>query len=80
MDGQRQQDSGGANRSRAKPKRGRRKVQLPDKLGIACPAGTRDRIEAAAESDGFAPADWMRHAIRSALDASRKRADRRGES
>ena len=52
------------------------RVRLPDKVTIACPAGTRDRIEAAAERDGMTPADWHRRLVRRGVEAS-ERADRR---
>ena len=59
--------------ARAKPRRGRRKAHYPDKIGVACPAGTRDRIEEAAAFDRLSPAEWMRRALRLALEAARKR-------
>lgn len=54
-----------------------RPVRLPEKVMIACPAGTRERIEAAALGEGRAPADWHRRLIRRGLDAARKARTRR---
>ena len=63
-------------RAPARPRRGRMKARLTDKMGIACPPGTRDKIEEAADFDGLTPAEWMRAAIRAALEATRKRRER----
>lgn len=69
------QNDGAASGHRARVKRRGRTggPRLPDKIGIACPARTRDRIEEAAAFDGLTPAEWLRQAIRLALEASRKR-------
>ena len=63
-------------RARAKRRRGRTKARLTDRLAIACPPGTRDRIEEAADFDGLTPSEWMRAAFRTALEANRKRRER----
>lgn len=72
------QSGGAPSTSRARDKRrpkGRR-AWLPDKIAVACPPGTRERIEVAAAADGLTPAEWMRAAFRAALEASRKRRER----
>lgn len=65
--------AGGGSRAPAKRRPTRLKARLTDKIGIACPPGTRDRIEAAADFDGMTPAEWLRAVIRAALEAARKR-------
>lgn len=60
-------------RARKGRRRGRRGIRLPDAVTIKCPPGTRDRIEEAADFDGLTPAEWLRAALRAALDAARKR-------
>jgi len=63
--------------ARARDRRsGPRVTRLPDKIAVACPAGTRSAVVAAAESDGMAPADWLRKLVRNGLDAARKRRER----
>ena len=52
--------------------------RLPDQLTIKCPAGTRRALEREAEHEGMPPADYLRRMVRRALDASRKRRERRG--
>ena len=66
----------GDARARNGRRRGRRAIRLPDAVTIKCPPGTRNRIEAAALHDGLTPAEWLRAAIRTALDAARKRMTR----
>ena len=68
MDGQ---TSGGAS-SRGSE----RLTRLPDTVFVKVPAGTRDAIERAANSEGMPSPDWMRRLIRRGLDASRKRRER----
>lgn len=71
----------GAASSRARARVGgrpARRIRLPDKIAVACPPGTRQRIEAAAEHDGMTPADWLRRVLRLALEAARKRQARGG--
>ena len=72
------QDDGAGSKRRAREGRGprRRRTWLPDRIAVACPPGTRDRIEEAAAADGLTPAEWMRAAFRTALEAARKRRDR----
>ena len=53
-----------------------RTVRLPDKIAVACPAGTRAAIEKAAEGDGMPPADWLRKLVRNGTEAARKRRER----
>lgn len=60
-------------RASARERRPKRRAWLPDKIAVACPPGTRKRIEAAAEHDGLTPAEWMRAALRASLEAARKR-------
>ena len=67
-------------RERAKRRRGRRRAHYPDKIGIACPAGYRKRIEKEAAEAGMSPAEWMRAAFRAAFEAARKRRDRKASS
>lgn len=68
----------GANPARAKRRPTRLKARLTDRIAVACPPGTRDRIEAAADFDGMTPAEWLRAALRAALEAARKRQERAG--
>lgn len=68
--------AGGGLPARAKRRPTRLKARLTDKIAIACPPGTRDRIEAAADFDGMTPAEWLRAALRAALEAARKRQER----
>ena len=77
MDGQATSAAG----SRAQTHNGRpgkRAIRYPDKVGLSLPPGWGDRIEAAA--DDSAPADWLRHLIRNALEAARKPEGRRAGS
>lgn len=53
-----------------------RAVRLPDRIGVACPPGTREAIERAAADAGMPVADYMRRMIRRDLDAARKRRER----
>lgn len=76
--GQADNTASGVRARAPQPRRGRRKAHYPDKIGVACPAGTRDRIEEAAAFDRLSPAEWMRQALRLALDAARKRMARTG--
>lgn len=61
--------SGRARDGRAGP----RAKRLPDRIAVACPAGTRRAVEAAADADGMPPADWLRRLVRRGIDAARKR-------
>lgn len=69
-------DSGGSG-ARDGGGRAGRPVRLPEKVAVALPAGTRERIERAATEAGMPPADWHRRLIRRALDAARKARARR---
>ena len=64
-------ESAASTRAQGRPRR------LPDAVVVKCPAGTRDRIEVAAEHDGMTPADWLRRLVRHGLDAARKRQARK---
>ena len=63
---------GASSPARAKRKRGTRPIQLPETIGCALPAGTLDRIDRAAVDAGMVRAEWLRAAIRRALDLARK--------
>lgn len=68
-----------SERTRARDGRaGPRATRLPDRIAVAVPAGTRQAVERAAESDGMTPADWLRRLVRRGIDAARKRRERRG--
>ena len=45
-------------------------------ISLRCPDGWRTRIHDAARQDEQNPAEWMRSAIRRALEATRKRSER----
>lgn len=66
-------DTAGSRPRALVDRRGRRRARLPDKIGVACPPGTCDRIERAAAHDGVTPAEWLRTVLRMALEAARKR-------
>ena len=45
----------------------------PERIGFAVRAGTREQLERVAERAGVAPADWLRAALRRALDGAERR-------
>ena len=75
MDDRAERNSGAAStRARTRERRhGPRGGRLPDRVSVACPTGTQERIEEAAAGDGMTPAEWLRQTVRLALDAARKR-------
>lgn len=76
MSNRKTSEAAGEAHARARQRPTRLKARLTDKIAIACPPGTRDRIEAAAEADDMTPAEWLRAALRAALEAARKRQER----
>ena len=56
----------------------RTRARLTDRVGLALPVGWRERIDADAEDADMVPAEWMRHALRNALEAARKQRTRSG--
>lgn len=54
-----------------------RPLRLPEKLAFGVPAGTRERVERAAEAEGIPAPDWLRQAVRLRLETARKRIARR---
>ena len=55
-----------------------RRVAYPETLSVALSTGWLDRIDTAADALGMSRADYVRRALRRALDASRKAAARTG--
>ena len=60
--------SGGASRARAKRPRKGRVVQFPGTLTVSLPAGWLHRIDTAAAETEMTRAEWLRAALRRALD------------
>ena len=50
-----------------------RKGYFPDTYSIRLPEGLRDKIERAAEENSQSPSEWVRDAIRTALEAQRRK-------
>ena len=49
---------------------------MTEAISVRCPDGWRLRIHDAARQDEQIPAEWMRAAIKRALEATRKRCER----
>ena len=62
----------GAPQARARKAGGTRTVHLPEKVGLALPAGWLDRIDECARHDGMTRAGWIRAALRRGFDLARK--------
>lgn len=50
-----------------------KRAHFPEALSIRLPNGYLEKIDLAAADAGMSPPEWVRHVIRRALDADRKK-------